>query len=68
MKIKKEYIILVLIIIVLSVYLYKRSADRTLYELPKLAQVNEKALQRLRRIEGQVRTGSQLCEASAAGS
>ena len=47
MKIKKEYIILVLIIIVLSVYLYKRSADRTLYELPKLAQVNEKELTKL---------------------
>ena len=47
MKIKKEYIILVLIIIVLSVYLYKRSADRTLYELPKLAQVNEKDLTKL---------------------
>jgi len=47
MKIKKEYIILVLIIIVLSVYLYKRSADRTLYELPELAQVNEKDLTKL---------------------
>ena len=47
MKIKKEYIILVLIIIVLSVYLYKRSADRTLYELPQLAQVNEKDLTKL---------------------
>ena len=47
MKIKKEYIILVLIIIVLSVYLYKRSADRTLYELPKLAQVDEKELTKL---------------------
>ena len=47
MKIKKEYIILVLIIIVLSVYLSKRSADRTLYELPELAQVNEKDLTKL---------------------
>jgi hypothetical protein len=47
MKIKKEYIILVLIIILLSVYLYKRSADRTLYELPELAQVNEKELTKL---------------------
>ena len=47
MKIKKEYIILVLIIIGLSVYLYKRSADRTLYELPQLAQVNEKDLTKL---------------------
>jgi hypothetical protein len=47
MKIKKEYIILVLIIILLSVYLYKRSADRTLYELPELPQVNEKELTKL---------------------
>ncbi len=47
MKIKKEYIILVLIIIVLSVYLYKRSADRTLYELPELVQVNEKELTKI---------------------
>lgn len=47
MKIKKEYIILALIIIALSVYLYMRSADRTLYELPKLAQVNEKDLTKI---------------------
>jgi len=47
MKIKKEYIILVLIIIGLSAYLYQRSADRTLYELPKLPQVNEKELTKL---------------------
>ena len=47
MKIKKEYIILVLVIIVLSVYLYKRSANRTLYELPEIPQVNEKDLTKL---------------------
>ncbi len=47
MKIKKEYIILVLIIIVLSGYLYKRSANRTLYELPEITQVNEKELTKL---------------------
>ena len=34
MKVKKEYVLLVLIILVLSVYLYFRSTDRTLYEIP----------------------------------
>jgi hypothetical protein len=47
MKIKKEYIILVLVIIVLSGYLYKRSVNRTLYELPEISRVNEKDLTRL---------------------
>lgn len=47
MKLKKEYIILVLVIIALSVYLYLRSADRTLYELPELPPVNEKELTKL---------------------
>ena len=47
MKLKKEYIILVLIIIGLSVYLYSRQTDRTLYQLPQLPQVNEKDLTRL---------------------
>jgi hypothetical protein len=47
MKIKKEYIILVLIIIALSAYLYKRSADRTLYALPKIQKVNEKELTKI---------------------
>jgi hypothetical protein len=47
MKIKKEYIILALVIIALSVYLYMRSADRTLYELPQIAQVEEKDLTKL---------------------
>jgi len=36
MKIKKEYIILILIIIGLSVYLFMRSSGRTLYQLPEL--------------------------------
>jgi len=36
MKVKKEYIILILIIIGLSVYLFMRSSDRTLYQLPEL--------------------------------
>lgn len=36
MKIKKEYLILGVIIAALAVYLYQRSSDRTLYTLPKL--------------------------------
>ena len=47
MKFKKEYIILVLVIIALSAYLYMHSADRTLYELPEIPQVDEKALTKL---------------------
>ena len=39
MKIKKEYIILVLIIVGLSVYLFMRKQDRNLYELPVLPEV-----------------------------
>ena len=52
MKIKKEYIILVFIIIALSVYLYIRKTDRTLYELPELPQVNEKELTKLEITKG----------------
>ncbi len=37
MKIKKEYLILLLIIIGLSVYLFMRSTDRTHYQLPALS-------------------------------
>jgi len=34
MKIKKEYIILVAVIVALSLYLMLRRTDRSLYELP----------------------------------
>jgi hypothetical protein len=36
MKIKKEYLILGLIIVALSVYLFQRSGDRTRYSLPEV--------------------------------
>lgn len=39
MNIKKEYIILVVIIIALSAYLLRYNADRTNYELPKLPEL-----------------------------
>ena len=47
MKIKKEYIILALIIIGLAVYLFMRSSDRTLYQLPDIPQVDKKDLTKL---------------------
>ena len=52
MKFKKEYIILVLIIIALSAYLYTRSSDRTLYQLPDIPTVNEKDLTKLEITKG----------------
>ena len=53
MKIKKEYIILVLIIIGLSVYLYTRTSDRTLYELPEIPKVVKKEITRLQITKGE---------------
>jgi len=47
MKIKKEYIILAIIIIALSVYLVMRRGDRTLYELPEIPQVSQNEITRL---------------------
>lgn len=47
MKIKKEYIILVLLIIGLSAYLFMRKADRTLYELPVLPEVSKKEISKI---------------------
>lgn len=47
MKLKKEYIILAVIIILLSVYLYKRSSNRTLYQLPQVPQIAQKDITKL---------------------
>jgi hypothetical protein len=52
MKIKKEYIILAIIIIALSVYLGMRRGDRTLYELPDIPQVSQKEITRLQISKG----------------
>ena len=52
MKIKKEYIILAIIIIALSVYLVMRRGDRTLYELPEIPQVSQKDITRLEITKG----------------
>jgi len=53
MKIKKEYIILALVIIALSAYLVMRSSDRTQYQLPDIPQVAAKNISRLQITKGQ---------------
>jgi len=40
MKIKKEYIILAVIIAALLLYLSQRSTDRTLYQLPDVPEIS----------------------------
>ena len=53
MKIKKEYIILAIVIIALSVYLVMRRSDRTLYELPEMQKVSQKEITRIEITRGQ---------------
>ncbi len=47
MKLKKEYIILLLAIVLLSAYLFMRSDDQTHFQLPELAPVNSDIIDRL---------------------
>ena len=47
MKIKKEYIILGVIIIILSLYLFQRRMDRTLYELPQIPELAGKNISKI---------------------
>jgi hypothetical protein len=47
MKIKKEYLILVLIIVALSIYLFTRKEDRTFYELPVLPEISKKEITKI---------------------
>ena len=47
MKIKKEYIVLVLIIAALGIYLYMRSSDRTFYQLPEIAGLEQKDIAKI---------------------
>ena len=47
MKVKKEYLILALVIVALSVYLIMRTSDRTQYELPDVPQVAAKEISKL---------------------
>jgi hypothetical protein len=53
MKIKKEFIILALVIIALSAYLVMRSSDRTQYQLPDIPQVAAQEISRLQITKGQ---------------
>ena len=53
MKIKKEFIILALVIIALTVYLVMRSSDRTQYQLPDVPQVAAQEISRLQITKGQ---------------
>jgi hypothetical protein len=47
MKIKKEYVILILIIAGLSAYLFMRSSDRTLYQLPQIASLEHEQITKI---------------------
>ncbi len=47
MKLKKEYIILILIIVGLSAYLLTRSSDRTHYQLPQIAGLDQKQITKI---------------------
>lgn len=47
MKFKKEYLILILIIAAISAYLFMRSSDRTLYELPEIAGLDQNQITKI---------------------
>ncbi len=47
MNLKKEYLILLLVIVALSFYLAMRSKDQTHFELPQLAKVESKTINRI---------------------
>ena len=47
MKFKKEYIVLLIVIIGLSAYLYSRQSDRTLYQLPEIPEVTAKKISKI---------------------
>jgi len=55
MKVKKEYLILLLIIVALSAYLYMRTEDRSLYELPVLPEVSKKEFSKIEISKGNTR-------------
>ena len=47
MKLKKEYVILAVVIVGLSIYLLTRQTDRTLYRLPQLSPVPAQSITRI---------------------
>ena len=52
MKVKKEYIILILIIIGLSAYLLMRSSNRTLYQLPEIEGLQQSEISKIEISQG----------------
>ncbi|MGD9307311.1 MAG: DUF4340 domain-containing protein [Desulfobacterales bacterium] len=52
MKVKKEYLVLLVIIVALSVYLFMRKEDRTLYELPVLPGISKKDISKIEITKG----------------
>jgi len=56
MKLKKEYIILAVVIVALSVYLIMRTEDRTQYQLPAVPPVAAKDISKLQITRNQVTT------------
>ena len=55
MKVKKEYLILALVIVALSAYLYMRKEDRSLYELPVLPEVAKNKVSKIEISHGDTR-------------
>jgi hypothetical protein len=54
MKVRKEYIIIVAIILVLSLYLLLRKTDRTLYQLPKVPPLSKPEISRIEISKGDI--------------
>jgi len=53
MKLKKEYIILAVVIVALVAYLVSRKQDRSLYDLPEIAAVEAKKITRVELFRGE---------------
>jgi hypothetical protein len=53
MKVKKEYLILAVLIVTLSLYVYFRQQDRTHYELPVLVEVPASEIMKIEISKGQ---------------
>jgi hypothetical protein len=53
MKLKKEYIILAIVIVALVAYLVSRKQDRSLYDLPEMANVAAKNISRVELFRGE---------------
>lgn len=47
MNIRKEYVVIAVLVVALSLYLLLREGDRTQYELPEVAEVEKEAIDRL---------------------